>query len=195
MDPLVPHGNNGTIRARIGSLFRVLREWSWILVADLFAHFYIYKLSTIIFGMFDTTFDDVIRCISSWIPKRKYSRETQYRDDLLEYLRKELSKPSPWDLGPGKKHKIQKESGRGLADIGIDDKIGIELKYNMNTKAKVDRLFGQIEDYTRSYNDMVILLCGQTNDDRVNYLESKLSSLKSRGDLFREGPRIKIIIK
>ena len=143
--------------------------------------------------MFDTTFEDVSKVVSSWKPKKKHTRETHYRDDLVAYLRTELNKPSPWDFGPGRKYKIQKESGRGLADIAVDDNVGIELKYNMNTKAKVDRLFGQIEDYIKSYSDMIIVLCGQTDEDRIDYLESKIGSLKREGTLLREGPRIKIM--
>ena len=144
--------------------------------------------------MFDSTFEDVVKFINSWKPKRGFTKETQYRDDLLAYLRNVLNKPSPWDFGPGKKHKILKETGRSLADIGIDDNIGIELKYNMNTKAKADRLFGQIESYSRSYRDIIVLLCGQTNENQLSYFESKISNLKPRSDLFYES-RIKIIPK
>jgi len=143
--------------------------------------------------MFDTTFEDVSKLINSWKPKRRYSRESQYRDDLLAYLREELNKPSPWGQSR-RKHKIQKESGRSLADIAIDDKIGIELKYNLDTLRKADSLFGQIERYSRNYRDVIVLLCGKTDEDKINYFESKLSSLKPRGDLFYE-QRIKIFNK
>jgi hypothetical protein len=105
--------------------------------------------------MFDTTFDDVVNCINSWKPGSKLARETQYRDDLISHFRNELNKPSPYQFWPGKNYKIQKEKGRSLADIGINDKVGIELKYNMDSKAKADRLFGQIESYSKSYRARV----------------------------------------
>ena len=40
-------------------------------------------------------------------------------------------------------HPVKKESGRHLADIGIDEDIGVELKLNLRSKAQMDRLEGQ----------------------------------------------------
>jgi len=80
--------------------------------------------------MFDTLFSDVVTLVEKWKPKNLTS-EAKYRDDLLDYLRKNLNKED--DLwGSSKKVSIRKESGRHLADIGIDNKVGVELKYNLN---------------------------------------------------------------
>ena len=140
--------------------------------------------------MFNSVFSDVVRLIKKWSPQ-KYEKEDQYRDDLIVYLRKNIM--SEDFLGGSEKHNIRKESGRHLADIGIDNKVGVELKYNLNTKAKVDRLFGQIDDYLKGYESMVIVLCGETNEDHLDYLEEKLKKMPTK-DMFSSN-EIEIIIK
>jgi len=144
--------------------------------------------------MFDTTFEDVIKIIESWKPKRGHKREAHYRDDLLEYLRTELNKTSPYDFGPRKKRVVQKETGPAVVDIAVEGKIGIELKYNLNTAQGVRDLFGQIETYSRTYRDIIVCFCGKINEDKINDFELKLKSLKPRSTLMYE-QRIKIFKK
>ena len=136
-------------------------------------------------------FSRVLNIIEDWMPKKKYRREAAYRDDLMAFIRKELKRGSIW--GPSKKHRIRKETGRHLADIGIDGKIGIELKYNLNSKAKVDRLFGQVDDYLRGYDEMIIVLCGKTSEDSLDYLEEKIRNMPSR-DMF-SSTQVEIVVK
>jgi len=108
-----------------------------------------------------------------WEPRKEYSREEEYRDDLLEFLRINLNR-SNW-LGASQYHSIQKESGRHLADIGIDRKVGIELKRNLKTKAEADRLVGQVKGYLREYYEgVIIVLCGSVDGDKLNYLTDLL---------------------
>lgn len=139
--------------------------------------------------MFVSLFSDVVRATENWKPQ-KCTSEAQYRDDLLSYLRKNLKRDT---LLGGEKISIRKESGRHLADIGIENDVGIELKYNLNTKAKVDRLFGQIDDYLKGYNSVVIVLCGKTSDDHLDYLEEKVIKMPSK-DMFSQN-QIKVIVK
>ena len=140
--------------------------------------------------MFNTIYDDVVKAVEKWSPKTLPS-EAKYRDDLLAYLRKNLGKEDM--LGFSEKLSIRKESGRHLADIGINNQVGVELKYNLNTKAKVDRLFGQIDDYLKGYASMVIVLCGKTSEDQLDYLEEKVRKMSPQ-DLFSSSS-VKIIVK
>ena len=140
--------------------------------------------------MFSTLFNDVVKAVDKWSPKGCTS-EAQYRDDLMAYLRKNLAKE---DLFGNKENvSIRKESGRHLADIGINNKVGVELKYNLDMKAKVDRLFGQIDDYLKGYESVVIVLCGKTTEDHLDYLEEKVRNLPSK-DVFSSN-EVKIIVK
>ena len=141
--------------------------------------------------MFSSLFSDVVENIEKWRPK-KLESEAKYRDDLLAYLRKNLNKDdSIW--GASSKVSIRKETGRHLADIGINNEVGIELKYNLNSKSKVDRLFGQIDDYLKGYSSMVIVLCGKTSEEQLDYLEDKVRKMPSN-DLFSSN-EVKIIVK
>jgi hypothetical protein len=64
--------------------------------------------------------------------KEKYSKENGYRDDLSEFIRKKLNSQQNI-FGPPEEHLIRPESGRHLADIGIDESSGIELKRNLKS--------------------------------------------------------------
>ena len=127
--------------------------------------------------MFGSIYPSVLGIIEDWNPKQLKS-EAQYRDELLGLLREKLNQSDP--LGFSKQHSIRKESGRHLADIGIDGEIGIELKHNLNTKAKVDRLYGQIDDYLKGYDSMIIVLCGKTSEEQLDYLREKVRSIPSK---------------
>jgi len=145
----------------------------------------------------DTLFNDVIHIINHWNPKSKYPNETKYRDELLEYIRDGLnSNNSMFGISRGRVS-VKKEDSRGLCDIGIDRRIGIELKKDLKSKAQVNRLIGQIVNYKRDYQDIIILLVGDTNKEALENLKDDLSDL-NRGDnpySLSQQHRIKIINK
>ncbi|MCJ7614514.1 hypothetical protein MUO71_07125 [Candidatus Bathyarchaeota archaeon] len=117
--------------------------------------------------MSDSLFDEVLQTINNWKPKTQYPTENKYRDDLLKFLRKTLNPSgncvfrSPiWSSDFYEQPLIKKEAGRSLADIGIDNKIGIELKRNLKRKSQINRLVGQVVDYLGGYSYAIIVLCG-----------------------------------
>lgn len=151
-------------------------------------------------GIFSDLFEDSIRIIRSWIPKQKYSNEALYRNDLIEFLRKELNeRQNPFSFGPQSRVSVTKEDGRGLCDIGINRTIGIELKKDVKSKSQVDRLAGQIMGFKKDYRDLIIVLVGHTNKDALEILKDNISGLSGSGSNiglgFNQGPRIRIIEK
>jgi len=129
-------------------------------------------------------FDTVLQTIKEWNPQAEYSSENKYRDDLLVFLRKKLNGSgsdafsSPiWGFYSSGQHFIKKEAGRSLADIGIDDEIGIELKLNLKRRSKINRLVGQIVDYLREYSYVIIVLCGHTEKEAVYVLKHNLKRI------------------
>ena len=109
----------------------------------------------------------------SWQPQKEHSGEEGYRNDLLQFLRKELGEPDM--LGMPRQHSIQKESGRHLADIGIDRRVGVELKLNLTTKAEADRLIGQVRGFLQDYQEgVIVVLCGKTDMDKLDYIKDGL---------------------
>jgi hypothetical protein len=130
--------------------------------------------------MFGSIFPKVLDLVRGWTPKKKYSNESDYRDDLLNFLRENINRPDP--LGLYGTHSIRKESGRHLADIGINGQIGIELKKDLDTKSKADRLWGQIDDYLKGYSKMIVVLCGDSNEEQFDYIKEKVRKMPK--DLF-----------
>jgi len=119
-------------------------------------------------------FDEVHSAIQNWRPQKEFNKEIDCRDDLVEFLRKTLNQQNY--LGIANHFNIQTESGRHLCDIGINRRIGIELKLDLRTKSQADRLFGQVDGFLDDYVEgVIIVLCGKTDMQQVDYLKDKLS--------------------
>ena len=147
-------------------------------------------------------FDDVLQTISDWNPKAEYSTESKYRNDLLSFLRENLNSGSDafsspiWGLNHLGHHFIKKEARRSLADIGIDDEIGIELKRNLKRKSQINRLVGQVVDYLSEYSCVIIVLCGHAEQEAVNVLKHNLKRIiRSSSSLFGQEKLIRIVSK
>ena len=119
-------------------------------------------------------FYDTTRFIKKWKPE-KFSNENQYRNDLVKFLRKQ-------EFDWYGEVIITKEDGRGLCDIAINQEVGIELKKDLKKKSEVDRLSGQIIDYKRQYDNLIILLVGKTNEDTLDLLKGKIKHFKNNYD-------------
>lgn len=144
----------------------------------------------------DTLFRDTIDIINRWNPKESYPTEPKYRDDLMNYMRKCYSNnQSPFS--PQKRISVRKEAGRGYCDIAVDRRIGVELKKDLSKKSQINRLIGQIVDYKREYDDIIIVLIGNTSLDALDGLNDSIEDL-NKGQYsvgMNQEPRIKIINK
>ncbi|MCW4016497.1 MAG: hypothetical protein NWF06_09020 [Candidatus Bathyarchaeota archaeon] len=152
--------------------------------------------------MVETLFNDVLHTVSTWNPKAEYLTERKYRDDLLEFLQEQLNSDSTpyssaiWGLDPLSHHFVKKEAGRSLADIAIDNEIGIELKRNLKHKSQINRLVGQVVDYLNAYSCVIIVLCGRTEREAVSILKYNLKTiLKSFSSHSEEEKLVTIILK
>ena len=116
--------------------------------------------------MFGGLFDDVLELVKRWRPKRGYEKETQYRDDLYNFLMRELNGESSYTpiFGSPEPIRLKKEANRSLADIAVGDRqVGIELKKDLKVKSKIDRLMGQIDHYVKDYKEgVIVVLVGST---------------------------------
>jgi hypothetical protein len=140
-----------------------------------------------VFGIFDR----IYYIVESWKPQKDYPNEEDYRNDLIGFLRNALE-PSILDQT---QHSIQKEAPRSLADIGIDGKVGIELKLNLRRQAEDDRLFSQVDRFLKDYKEgVIVVLCGnKTDDDKLYDLKYRFSKY-SEPSLFG-GKRVITITK
>jgi hypothetical protein len=144
----------------------------------------------------EDNFDFIGRLINAWNPKKEYQNETEYRDDLLDFLRQSSQKPEGL-FGTSKKLTFLKEDGRSLADIALGKEIGIELKKDLRKQSDIDRLLGQLNRHRREYRDMIIVLVGKTQDEAFEKLKKERNILvNSNENSFLESrQRIGIIKK
>ena len=141
--------------------------------------------------MFESFCDDVLSIVKRWTPKKKYSKETEYRDDLMEFIRRELKRSQQnilFGSSEEKEHNVQKEAGRAHADIEIDRNIGIELKRNLKGKSRIDGLVGDLDPYEREYNCIIVVLCGEMDEGTVDELKYRFRQ-RYRGVGFGLGPQ------
>jgi hypothetical protein len=112
---------------------------------------------------FFLTAGGVIDEIRSWKP-RGCSTELQYRNSLHKKLEDSFPRTPP-----------VKEYGYGRvrADIAFERKIGIELKLDLNSTTKLQRLKGQLDDYAKTFGTSVVVLVGKTDRSLLKDLNAK----------------------
>ncbi len=140
-------------------------------------------------------YNNTISLIKEWVPKQ-HKGELMYRDELLNLLRKKLNQGSSLFTLAQSNIIVKKEDGRGLCDIAIEREVGIELKLNLNSKSKVDRLYGQIDEYLKNYKYIIVVLLGKTSTEALEYLKEKVRKINEENkSLLMEAPKVKIIVK
>lgn len=94
--------------------------------------------------------------------------------------------------------KIQKQygSGRQKIDLAVDDKIAIELKYNLTSTSAYHRAIGQLEDLLKNkhWEYVFLVICGSINDDMLRDLNIYADKYNS-GILPTDSERLIIIKK
>ena len=148
--------------------------------------------------MFESLCDTVLGIVERWIPKKKYSKELEYRDELMKFIRNELKRRQQNILfSTPKKHRVKKEAGRAHADIEIDRNIGIELKRNLKGKTEMNRLSGQIIDYEGDYSCIIVVLCGEVSEETAEELEYQFKQRYGGVGfgLGTRGPRVIVVRK
>jgi len=152
--------------------------------------------------MFENVFYVVMRAVKEWIPKKRYSSEAGYRNDLHEFLRKKLKgkeEENFFALGSSETYTVRTEFGSARADIAVinSEKVGIELKYNLNTKRKRITLVGQIvNDYFKEFSYVIIVLCGHVDAENFDVLQGDLKKYEPSNFSFGQQEKVvKIVSK
>jgi len=105
------------------------------------------------------TIGGVIGEVESWRP-RNCNTEIEYRNSLYNKLEDAFPVPPTKEYG----------HGRVKADIAFETKVGIELKMNLTSPAKLQRLKGQLDDYARTFGKTIVVLVGKHDRDLVRDL-------------------------
>ena len=88
--------------------------------------------------------------VRKWRP-RGCATEKDYEKSLYEYLHKKLEAIQVTK---------QFAKGRIRADIVVGDRVIVELKNNLDSTAKYQRLVGQIAEYKEWPGEIIVVLCG-----------------------------------
>jgi len=123
--------------------------------------------------------DKVVQVIEEWVPKRKYAKEGKYRDDLMKFLSERLKAMEGvggYISGSSQEH-VVKKARKDSADIVVDKKIGIELKLNLKQKTEMDRLYGQVRGFLDEYSCVIVVLCGDVEQEKIDVLKDKFREL------------------
>ena len=83
-----------------------------------------------------------------------------------------------------KKQKIQRQygSGRQRIDIVVQDKVPIEIKYNLQTTSEYHRTIGQLEELLNNWDQILLVLCGDGSADLLKSLEEYVRGKSSLYD-------------
>jgi hypothetical protein len=132
-----------------------------------------------------------LEIIKAWQPG-ELSGELKYRDSLLRFIRDAV----PSDCRVEKEYRHDgTTTDIFIAWTGLlfKDKIFIEIKRNMNKKAILDRLVGQIESLHPGRNVIVIVFVGETDQGLLARLRAKYTAFEDSAVSL--DPPVAIVVK
>ncbi len=120
-------------------------------------------LDSLKFKMWDDV-GTIITLLKKWKP-RQCETEKDYENSLFHYLNKELGEIQ-----------ITKQyaQGRFKADLVIGKRVIVEMKNNLNSTAKYQRLIGQLTQYSDWDGSIVVILTGDSDINIVKDLKTFL---------------------
>lgn len=128
---------------------------------------------------------EITRLVREWRP-RKCKTEKDFENSLVRHLRSNL---------PGKDVVPQYASGRVKGDIVIEKKYLIEIKLNLGSTSKLQRLIGQLEGYEQEWkNPIILVLCGDHDTNLLKQLKEAVNRRNDK-DLLPAEPRITLVSK
>lgn len=124
-------------------------------------------------------FSPILHAVQQWMPSRRFRSEEGYRNDLVAYLEKEFGA-----------HSVKPEARRRMVDIEVigpgllsfGEDVGIEIKANLQSKSEMNRLIGQLESDTKYFQQVICVLCGDTDPklgrEVAEWVRSKMFSMR-----------------
>jgi len=100
-------------------------------------------------------FGRVCQAIESWRP-RGCKTEKDYENSLVKKLQKELVKQTVVQ---------QYGSARQRIDIMVHSKVPIEVKKDLKSTAALQRTIGQLHQYLKDWEGVILVLCGDVSPD------------------------------
>ena len=121
--------------------------------------------------------------IERWQPENCRT-EKDYENSLYEFLHQEL---------PNIQITKQFAKGRVRADILVSDNVVLELKNNLDSTAKYQRLLGQLAELKEWKGTIIVLLCGNTDPNLTKALRQHVKDWT--GDYFIVESKVTVVEK
>jgi len=104
-------------------------------------------------------YKEVFKIISKWKPLKRYHGELVTYPDIRNFIDERINAKRRTKISVKAKNNLAK------TDISVgNDKVAIEIKYNLNGAGKVRYLVDEIRTQSKSYREgLIILLLGKTN--------------------------------
>jgi hypothetical protein len=115
-------------------------------------------------------YGDVITEIQNWVPSQDYDHESKFQNELKDVLDERLNDAGADSLERNREIPAYRERGRLMADLAVDDLVGVEMKREL-TNSQAKKLRGQVEAYLDNYNYVILVACGI--QDTSNWREMK----------------------
>jgi hypothetical protein len=118
-------------------------------------------------GFWFDNLGSIKKLIEKWKPPT-YKSEGEYEKDLYKYL---------CDNTNGLEIVRQYGSSRVKVDLCVEKKVFIELKKDLNSTSKLQRLIGQLELYRKEkFGQIILILIGETDQNLEKHVKDTLSN-------------------
>lgn len=121
-----------------------------------------------------SAFDSVLKLAKQWQPQVLLT-ELKYRDSLIAHLREQLREAK---IGTTTDIFVKQPGFFGSSEVFV------ELKRNFLQKAQYDRLVGQIEFLEPKKNNIIVVLCGETNPALLTRLRQRYGGPSEKAVVF-----------
>ncbi len=125
-----------------------------------------------------------VKIINKWKPLKKYKREIDSYSDLRDFIDDKLNSKKRTKISVKSKNTIAK------TDISVgNDKVAIEIKYNLNGAGKVRYLVDEVRTQSKPYKEgLIILLLGKTNKSDMHDMLDGIKEIRknlNRGKIYK----------
>lgn len=138
--------------------------------------------------MSDALYQDVLKLVQSWTPRKVYHTESRYLDDLKSFVESKFTSRRDFFTSP-KRTSYTITDGPSL-NIGIARKqgqevesLGIIFRKDLQQLATLKRLIDQIEQEEGKYQNLVVLLLGETNQELREKLDAFLARMNQKNKI------------
>ena len=126
----------------------------------------------------------VTELLEKWAPVN-CKREKDFEVSLFSFLHERL---------PNFQITKQFGIGRTKADLVLEKRLAVEMKHNLDTTGKYQRLVGQLMDYNDWNGCVIVVLTGRNDQELVKRLRD-FAEKQSNRLTFAEAPKFSLFVK